>query len=89
MDRAYDADKLIEQFKHQGIIPVIPPKSNRKEIREYDRHIYKERNLIECFIGKLKHFRRIFFRFEKSAKNYMYFVRFATTILTHRVICLR
>ena len=82
MDRAYDANKLIAQLKQQGMIPVIPPKSNRKEIR--DKHIYKERNLIECFIGKLKQFRRIFLRFEKWAKNYMYFVRFAAT-----VICLR
>ena len=45
MDKAYDADKLIEQLKQQGIIPVIPPKSNRKKPREYDRQIYKERNL--------------------------------------------
>ncbi len=81
MDKAYDADKLIEQLKQQGIIPVIPPKSNRKEPREYDRHIYKERNLIECFIGKLKQFRRIFSRFEKWAKNYMYFVRFAAALI--------
>jgi predicted glycosyltransferase len=36
MDKAYDADKLIEQLKNQGIIPVIPPKSNRKELRKYD-----------------------------------------------------
>lgn len=47
MDKAYDADKLIEQLKQQGIIPVIPPKSNRKEPREYDKNIYKERSLIE------------------------------------------
>ena len=84
MDRAYDADKLIEQLKKQEIIPVIPPKSNRKVPREYDEHIYKERNLIERFIGKLKQFRRIFSRFEKWAKNYMYFVRFAAAL-----ICLR
>jgi len=69
MDKAYDADQLIEQLKQQGIIPVIPPKSNRKTPREYDKHIYKERNLIECLIGKLKQFRRIFSRFEKWAKN--------------------
>ena len=81
MDKAYDADKLIEQLKQQGIIPVIPPKSNRKEPREYDRHIYKERSLIECFIGKLKQFRRVFSRFEKWAKNYMYFVRFAAALI--------
>ena len=81
MDKAYDADKLIEQLKQQGIIPVIPPKSNRKEPREYDRHIYKERSLIECFIGKLKQFRRVFSRFEKWSENYMYFVRFAAALI--------
>ncbi len=53
MDRAYNADKLIEQLKKQEIIPVILPKSNRKLPREYDKHIYKEPNLIERFIGKL------------------------------------
>jgi len=51
MDKAYDADKLTEQLNAQGIIPVIPPKANRREPREYDRHLYKERALIECFIG--------------------------------------
>jgi len=81
MDKAYDADKLIDQLKAQGIIPVIPPKANRKEPREYDEHIYKERSLVECFIGKLKQFRRIFSRFEKWAKNYMYFVRFAAALI--------
>ena len=81
MDKAYDADKLIEQLKHQEIIPVIPPKANRKEPREYDKHIYKERCLVECFIGKLKQFRRVFSRFEKWAKNYMHFVRFAAALI--------
>ncbi|VFM98283.1 MAG: Transposase, partial [Candidatus Kentron sp. G] len=84
MDKAYDCDKLIEQLKSQGIIPVIPPKANRKEPREYDKSIYKNRRLVECFIGKLKQFRRAFSRFEKWAKNYMNFVRFASAL-----ICLR
>ena len=84
MDKAYDCDKLIEQLKSQGIIPVIPPKANRKEPREYDKCIYKKRHLVECFIGKLKQFRRVFSRFEKWAKNYMNFVRFASAL-----ICLR
>ena len=81
MDKAYDADKLIEQLISQGIIPVIPPKSNRKEPREYDKHMYKERHLIECFIGKIKQFRRIFSRFDKWAKNYMFFLRFAAALI--------
>jgi transposase len=84
MDKAYDADELLEQLKQQGIIPVIPPKANRRELREYEEHVYKERHLIECFIGKLKQFRRIFSRFEKWARNYMNFVRFAAAL-----ICLR
>lgn len=84
MDKAYDADKLIEQLKGQGIIPVIPPKANRKEPREYDKHVYKERRLIECFIGKLKQFRRVFSRFEKWAKNYMNFVQFAAALIWSR-----
>ena len=81
MDKAYDADQLLDQLKRQGIIPVIPPKANRKQPRDYDKHIYKERCLIECLIGKLKQFRRVFSRFEKWAKNYMYFVRFAATLV--------
>lgn len=81
LDKAYDCDKLIEQLKSQGIIPVIPPKANRKELREYDKHIYKERSLVECLIGKLKQFRRVFSRFDKWAKNYMGFVRFAAALI--------
>ena len=49
LDKAYDCDKLIEQLGTQGIVPVIPPKANRKQPREYDKDIYKERSLIECF----------------------------------------
>ena len=81
MDKADDADNLIMQLQAQGIIPVIPPKANRKEPREYDQHIYKERHLIECFIGKCKQFRRIFARFDKWAKNYMSFARFAAALI--------
>lgn len=81
LDKAYDCDKLIVQLESQSIIPVIPPKANRKQPREYDKSIYKERSLIECFIGKLKQFRRVFSRFEKWAKNYMYFVRFAASLI--------
>ena len=56
MDKAYDANSVIEQLEKQKIIPVIPPKANRKVKRQYDKHLYKERHLIECFIGKLKQF---------------------------------
>ena len=81
LEKAYDCDKLIAQLESQGIIPVIPPKANRKHPRKYGKIIYKERALIECFIGKLKQFRRVFSRFEKWAENYMYFIRFAASLI--------
>ena len=84
MDKAYDADRLIEQLIEQGITPVIPPRSNRKVQREYDKHIYKERHLVECFIGKIKQYRRVFSRFEKWAKNYRYFIYFASVLIWMR-----
>jgi transposase len=69
-DRAYDADRLIHLAESQGSKIVIPPKSNRINQREYDRHIYKERHLVECFFSKLKVFRRVSTRYEKLAKIY-------------------
>jgi len=69
-DRAYDADQLIELAKSQGSKIVIPPKRNRVDQRQYDRHIYKERHLVECFFAKLKVFRRVSTRYEKLAKIY-------------------
>jgi transposase len=60
---------------------VIPSRANRKEPREIDTHLYKERHLIENQIGKLKHFRRVFSRFDKLAKNYLSFIYFASTIV--------
>lgn len=84
MDKAYDVDRLIEPLIEQAITPVIPPKSNRKVQREYDKHAYKERHLVECFMGKIKPFRRIFSWFEKWAKNYHYFICFASVLIWMR-----
>jgi transposase len=55
-DKAYDADPLIEALAQRGITPVIPPKANRKAPRACDFALYCERNLIERFFNKLKHF---------------------------------
>ncbi|MBA3321636.1 MAG: transposase [Pyrinomonadaceae bacterium] len=48
-DRGYDAHKLLEAVTTNGIEAVIPPKKNRIRQREYDRHRYLERHLIEYF----------------------------------------
>lgn len=82
--RYYTLTVAAGSWIRQNIIPVIPPKANRKESREYDKYFYKKRHLIECFIDKIKQFRRVFSRFDKWAKNYMNFVRFASAL-----ICLR
>ncbi len=80
-DKAYDADPILADIEAMGAEAVIPPRSNRLEVRAYDEELYKERHLIECFIGKLKHFRRIFSRFDKLARNYLAFLYFASTLI--------
>jgi transposase len=80
-DKGYDADKFILLLKERNIKSVVPSKVNRLDPRALDTDLYKERHLIECCIGKLKHFRRVFSRFDKLAKNYLSFVQFASTIV--------
>ncbi len=80
-DKGYDSDAFIDAIKAYGMSAVIPPRGNRSEPRECDWFVYKERHLIECFFNKIKHYRRIFSRFEKLARNYMGFIRFVSAII--------
>jgi transposase len=80
-DTAYDSDDFIESLEEKQCDPTIPPRKNRKKPRDYDKHIYKERHQIECFFGKIKHFRRIFSRFDKSALSYLSFLHFVGTLI--------
>lgn len=80
-DKGYDSNALIAQIQEQKCVPVIPPRSNRKVPREYDEHLYKERHLVECFFNKIKHFRRIFSRFDKKASSFAGFLAYAAFIL--------
>ena len=73
-DKSYDADQFRQLIIESGAVPVIPPRANRKHLHDYDAHLYKERHLIECFINKIKHFRRIFSRFDKLASRYLGFL---------------
>ena len=63
-DRAYDSRQFRESIIDNGTTPVIPPR-NRRELPSYDEYLYRERHLVECFIGKIKHYRHIFSRFDK------------------------
>ena len=73
-DKGYDSQEIVDAVKTMGAEPVIPPRSHRKTPREFDRHIYKERNAVECMFGKLKQFRRIATRYDKLASSYMSFL---------------
>lgn len=80
-DRGYDSDDFVQSILGRGAAPVIPPRKNRIEQRDYDQHLYKERHLVECFIGKIKHFRRVFSRFEKLAHRFLSFLSFAAALI--------
>ena len=80
-DKAYDADPLIDTLTQRGITPVIPPKANRKAPRACDFALYWERNLIERFFNKLKHFRAIATRYDKLAKIFLAGVQLASAII--------
>jgi len=85
-DKGYDSDELIEVIAEHGAKAVIPPRSNRCKKRRYSKHRYKTRNLVERFINRLKHYRRIATRYEKTARNYLTFVNLAATLVSLGVI---
>ena len=60
-DKGYDSGQFRQSIVERSMTPVIPPRSNRKEPHEYDAHLYPERHPVECFINRIKQFRRIFF----------------------------
>jgi len=80
-DKGYDADYLLAAARKMGAIAVIPPKSNRKIKRDYDKALYKERNLIERMFNKLKQFRRVATRYDKRAICYLSFIHIAAITL--------
>ncbi|MEZ4618220.1 MAG: IS5 family transposase [Caldilineaceae bacterium] len=80
-DRGYDSDDFLQTIAASGADAVVPARKSRLQPRAYDYHLYKERHLVECFINKLKWFRRIFTRYDKLARRYMAFWQFASTLI--------
>jgi transposase len=70
-DKAYDSNQFRDAVAARGGSAVIPSKANRLQTIPHDKHIYKERNLVERFINKIKHYRRIATRYEKTALSYL------------------
>ncbi len=81
-DRGYDADATIAYIEeHLHAVATIPPRQSRTVQRPCDYAAYRERHLVECFIGKIKHFRRVFARFDKYASRFLAFVRFVSIVI--------
>lgn len=80
MDRAYEGDQTRQLLLELGIVPMVPPKCNRLDSREYDRAFYKKRNEIERLLRRLKGFRRIFSRFEKLDVLFSGFLNYALIV---------
>jgi len=81
-DKAYDADdRVLNPLREAGKEIVIPPKKNRKEQRDYDKELYKARHLIENFFCRLKQYRAIATRYDKTARNFLAAVYLAAAVV--------
>lgn len=80
-DRGYDARAVLEQIAAHGSTPHIPTQRDRKQQRSVDPAIYRQRNLVERFFNKLKHFRSIATRYHKLARNFLAAIALAGTRL--------
>jgi len=81
-DKGYDADeRVIQRLQQAGKKPVIPPKCNRREPREYDQELYKARHLIENFFARLKQYRAIATRYDKLAESFLGAIYLAATVV--------
>ena len=69
-DKAYDINEIIATASEMGMEPVIPPKINRKEKRDYDRVLYKLRRLVENGFLEFKHWRGVAIRYAKRTASY-------------------
>jgi transposase len=80
-DKGYDSDAIVELIAANGAIAVIPPKANRLVQRLCDFALYCERNLVERFFNKIKHYRAVATRYAKRGRNYMAFVALVSVML--------
>jgi len=83
-DKGYDCQAFVDFLQQQGIEALIPSRSNAREPRQCDWVAYKERHLIECFFGKMKHYRRVFSRFDKKAQNFLGFLKITAILIWTR-----
>jgi transposase len=79
-DKGYDSDEFIGQIRARGSTPVIPSRAGRTVERRLLRRQYRRRNQVERFINRIKHYRRVATRYDKTARNFLGFVQFASLL---------
>jgi transposase len=80
-DTAYDADHFRQAIAEKRARAIIPNNPSRAQKYPLDKYLYAQRHLVECCFSKLKQFRRVATRFEKTAKNYLAIVTLAAIVL--------
>ena len=80
-DKAYSSRSIRQALRKRGITPVIPTKTNERRQPDFDREAYRQRNIIERMINRLKNFRRIATRYEKRAANYLAMITIGAILL--------
>jgi len=80
-DKGYDSDPLRKKIRRCGAKPIIPARKGPRR-RRYDRIKYKLRNIVERFFNRIKHYRRVATRYEKTDSNYLGFLCLASLLST-------
>jgi transposase len=80
-DTAYDSDRIRRAVADKGALAVIPNNPSRAKKHPLDEHLYAQRHLVECCFSRLKQFRRVATRFEKTSANYLAVVTIAAVVL--------
>ena len=83
-DKAFDADWFLQDLDQRGATVVIPPKANRKIQRDYDAEAYKWRHLVGNYSAKIKEFRGISTRYDKTDCSYAVCWSIAAALIASR-----
>ncbi len=84
-DRGYDTNEIVEAATKAGMQAIIPPKKNRKTKRNYDRHVYKIRHLVENAFLHLKQWRGVATRYAKKSSSFLAIVQIRCIALWLRI----
>jgi transposase len=85
-DAGYDADRAREALLLRGVLPVIPANPVRKEPARLDRELHRLRNRVERLVSRLKQFRAVATRYDKTAESFLAFVHLAAVRIWTRFV---